>query len=127
MPLTQKLFDDHQYGFIKGRQEAESIMLVHEVHHTIKYDSSKGMILKLDFEKAFDTVRWDFLLHTMDRLGFGKKWIMWIENLLHSTRMSILLIGSPTSEFQMRNGVRQGDPISPLLFNIAGRVLSSMI
>lgn len=127
MVLAHKLFDDHQYGFIRGRQAAESILLVHEVHHTIKSDHNKGLILKLDFEKAFDTVRWDFLFQSMDKLGFGARWIMWIKNLLHSSRLLVLLNGSPTAEFLKKNGVRQGDPLSPLLFNIAGGVLSSMI
>lgn len=55
--LNNKLFDDYQNRFIKGRHAAKSILLVHEVHHSIKLDSNKCMILKLDFEKAFDTVR----------------------------------------------------------------------
>lgn len=101
--------------------------MVQEVFHTRKQDDSKGIILELDFEKAFDTIQWEFLWQTLSSLGFGDKWIGWMRNLFQSIRVSILLNGSSTTEFPVPNDVRQGDPLSPLLFNLAVGVLSEMI
>nr|GEU96894.1 RNA-directed DNA polymerase, eukaryota [Tanacetum cinerariifolium] len=71
---------------------------------------------KVDFEKAFDSVRWDFLDDVLKKFGFGNKWCDWIRCCLTSSRGSILVNGSPTEEFQFQNGLKQGDPLSPFLF-----------
>ncbi|GKC45716.1 RNA-directed DNA polymerase, eukaryota, partial [Tanacetum coccineum] len=77
------------------------------------------MVFKVDFEKAFDSLRWDYLNVIMEKLGFGFKWRMWISGCLKNSRASILINGSPTSEFDMFNGRRQGDPMSSFLFILA--------
>ncbi|GJU26294.1 RNA-directed DNA polymerase, eukaryota [Tanacetum coccineum] len=74
------------------------------------------MIFKVDFEKAFDSVRWDFLDDILKNFGFWLRWRDWIQSCLKSSRGSILVNGSPTSEFQFSKGLKQGDPLSPLLF-----------
>ncbi|GKD23438.1 RNA-directed DNA polymerase, eukaryota, partial [Tanacetum coccineum] len=70
----------------------------------------------VDFEKAFDSVRWDFLDDILEKFGFGMRWRDWIQSCLKSSRGSILVNGIPTSEFQFHKGLKQGDPLSPLLF-----------
>ncbi|GKA64547.1 RNA-directed DNA polymerase, eukaryota, reverse transcriptase zinc-binding domain protein, partial [Tanacetum coccineum] len=74
------------------------------------------LVFKVDFEKAFDSVRWDFLDDLLFKFGFGGKWRKWIQSCLRSSRGSIILNGSPTEEFQFHKGLKQGDPLSPLLF-----------
>ncbi|GJV54206.1 putative RNA-directed DNA polymerase, eukaryota, reverse transcriptase zinc-binding domain protein [Tanacetum coccineum] len=74
------------------------------------------MLFKVDFKKAFDTVSWKYLDHMLLSLGFGSKWRRWIQVCLHSARSSILVNGSPTSEFSIKRGLRQGNPLSPFLF-----------
>lgn len=63
----------------------------------------------------------------MEKLGFGVKWIGWIRSFFESIRISVLVNGSPFEEFSPSNGVRQGDPLSPLLFNLATEVLNKML
>lgn len=123
----QYLISDCQTGFIKGRQASESILMVKEIAHSLQKENKKGLILKLDFEKAFDTVNWEFLMATMRRMNFAEEWIKWIKAILESARVSILVNGAPTREFSPGRGLRQGDPLSPLLYNLVGEVLSSML
>ncbi|GJW53186.1 RNA-directed DNA polymerase, eukaryota, reverse transcriptase zinc-binding domain protein [Tanacetum coccineum] len=74
------------------------------------------LIFKVDFEKDFDSVSWKYLDFVLLSLGFGSKWRSWIRACLHSSRASILINGSPTSEFSIKRGLRQGDPLSLFLF-----------
>ncbi|GJW47023.1 RNA-directed DNA polymerase, eukaryota [Tanacetum coccineum] len=74
------------------------------------------MIFKADFEKAFDSVRWDYLDGILSNFGFGAKWRGWIQGCLNSAKGSILVNGSPSSEFTFHKGLKQGDPLSPFLF-----------
>ena len=121
------LVADNQTGFFKGRKAAESILVAKEVAHSIlSKKKHRGFILKLDFEKAFDSVNWKFLDSTLLRMNFDNQWCAWIKAILESIRISILVNGIPTKKFSPSRGLRQGDPISPLLFNLVGKVLSTL-
>ncbi|GKC22928.1 RNA-directed DNA polymerase, eukaryota [Tanacetum coccineum] len=74
------------------------------------------MVFKVDFEKAYDMVCWDFLQEVMEKMGFGNKSCAWIRGCLESSMASILVNGSPTDEFHVKRGLRQGDPLSHFLF-----------
>lgn len=74
------------------------------------------MLFKVDFAKAYDSVRWDYLDDVLRSFGFGSKWRSWISGSLNSGMASILVNGSPTSEFPFHCGLKQGDPLAPFLF-----------
>lgn len=85
------------------------------------------MILKLDFEKAFDSVKWSFLQKVLQGFGFGNKWRGWLEAILTTTRLSVLVNGSPSSEFGISRGLRKRDPLSPVLFIMLSEVLHLLL
>ena len=83
-----------------------------------------GVVVKLDFEKAYDSVSWEFLFYMMGRLGFCEKWI---RACLESATVSVLVNGSPTKEFKPSRGLRQGDPMAPFLFLIVAQGLAGLV
>nr|GEX96239.1 RNA-directed DNA polymerase, eukaryota, reverse transcriptase zinc-binding domain protein [Tanacetum cinerariifolium] len=74
------------------------------------------MFFKVDFSKAYDSVRWDYLLDVLEAFGFGHTWCKWIQGTLSSAKASILVNGSPSKEFSYHRGLKQGDPLAPYLF-----------
>ncbi|XP_026441650.1 uncharacterized protein LOC113340789, partial [Papaver somniferum] len=86
-----------------------------------------GLLVKVDFEKAFDHVRWDFLDEIIALMNFGEKWRKWMKCCVEYVRFLILINGSATGYFKSEKGIRQGDSISPFLFLLVGEALSFMI
>ena len=81
------------------------------------------MVFKVDFEKAFDSVRRGYLNDNLKSLGFGDKCCNWINDRLKSATGSVLVIFSPTSEFHFHKGLKQRDPLFPFLFILIMEIL----
>ncbi|GKA13749.1 putative RNA-directed DNA polymerase, eukaryota, reverse transcriptase zinc-binding domain protein [Tanacetum coccineum] len=108
-----------QSAFIKGRNILDGPLILNEVISWYRNSKKDLMVFKVDFEKAFDSIRWDYLDLVLEKLGFGCRWRSRIKGCLHSARSSVLVNGSPTDEFELHRGLRQGDPLSPFLFILA--------
>ena len=105
----------------------QSVLIANEVVEKAKRRQKPCIVFKVDYEKAYDSVSWEFLIYMMRRMGFCSKWILWILGCLKSASISVLVNGSPSSEFLPHKGLRQGDPLSPLLFNIVAEGLSGLM
>nr|GEU40127.1 RNA-directed DNA polymerase, eukaryota, reverse transcriptase zinc-binding domain protein [Tanacetum cinerariifolium] len=110
------LVNEVQSAFIANRQILDGPFILNKIIHWSKAKKKQTMIFKVDFKKAFDSVRWDFLDDVLRKFGFGTRWRDWIQSCLKSSRGSILVNGSPTSELQFYKGLKQGDPLSAFLF-----------
>jgi retron-type reverse transcriptase len=89
--------------------------------------SIPGVVCKLELEKAYDHVNWNFLIYMLRRCGFSDRWRRWIFACISSVRFSILVNGSPRGFFHSSRGLPQGDPLSPLLFLLVMEALSRML
>ncbi|XP_019438958.1 PREDICTED: uncharacterized protein LOC109344660 [Lupinus angustifolius] len=114
--IAPKIISIQQRGFIKDRQINDCICLTSEAINLLDHKVFGGnLAIKIDIKKAFDTIDWDFLLLTLQKLGFNYKFRNWIRIILHSARLSINVNGKMVGFFKCTRGVRQGDPLSPLL------------
>ncbi|MCH89974.1 LINE-1 reverse transcriptase like, partial [Trifolium medium] len=84
-------------------------------------------MFKVDFESAYDTVNWNFLDYMMARMGFAEGWMRWIRACVFQSSMSVLVNGSPTEDFRVGKGLRQGDPLSPFLFLFVAEGLTGLM
>jgi hypothetical protein len=102
-------------------------MLLQEILRETKFRKEQGVILKIDFEKAYDKVNWNFLLDCCRQKGFSENCLVWISKAMTGGTLSVKINDSVGPYFCSHKGVRQGDPFAPTLFNVAVNCLSKMI
>lgn len=91
----------------------EGAIILHETLHEMHWKKLNEVILKLDFEKAYDKVDWKFLQQTLRMKGFSELWCKWIEHIVTGGSVAVKVNDEIGHYFQTKKGLRQGDPLSP--------------
>ena len=122
-----KIVSKSQNAFVEGRQIIDASLIVNEAIDSMQRSGGGGILCKLDIEKEYDHVNWSFLLWLLERMGFGAKWISWIQWCIGTVNYSVLINGIPSGFFQSSRGLRQGDLLSPYLFVIVMQALNCLL
>ena len=126
--IATRIVSPYQFGFIRDRHIEDCIALASDCVNVLHKKCYGGnLAMKIDIRKAFDTLDWSFLRRVLQAFGFSPVFMDWIDNILRSSRLSVMINGSPEGYFHCSRGVRQRDPISPLLFGIAEDFLSRLL
>lgn len=128
-PFLNSIISSSQSAFVKNRSIFDSVLITNELFQFFKHKKGKSgwFALKLEFEKAYDRISWDFLSLALTALGFHASFIHWIMCCVTTSSFQILVNGSPSSPFLASRGLRQGDHLSPSLFIICLEFLSLLI
>lgn len=103
------------------------MVIINEIIDLAKKRGKDCLIFMVDFEKAYDSVRWDFLDYMLGRFGFNEKWKSWIREGVFSGKLSLSINGSPMEEMNIQRGLKQGDPLAPFLFLLVVEGLSGLL
>ena len=125
--VLPKLINEDQKGFISGRFISDNTRVIYDILQRTKEKNIPGMLLLVDFEKAFDSISWNFMYKCLHFFGFGQQFIKWIKLLNNNVKLCVIQNGIFSDFFNIERGCRQGDPISPYLFNLCVEVLAIMI
>jgi hypothetical protein len=125
--IVHKVVRPTQTAFMPGRHILEGVVILHEAIHEINRKKMDGVLFKIDFEKAYDKVKWPFLQQVLRMKGFDPMWCEMIKKFVQGGSVGIRVNDDTGHNFQTRKGLRQGDPFSPILFNIVADVLAILI
>ena len=131
-PVLDKIVGHEQMAYILGRYISECTRNTYDIFSHAKENNLPGMMIMIDFEKAFDSVGFQFIVATLEMFGFGEYFINWIKIILGTKegtnfRAVTVVNGNISAPFDIKRGCRQGDPISGYLFIMVMEILALLL
>ena len=110
-----KVISPVQSAFVEGRQILDAVLIANEAIDCIIKRKESGLACKLDIEKAYDHLSWEFLTQVLEKMGFGSRWVSWVKWCISTASFSIMVNGSPAGFFQSSRVLDRETPC-PLIF-----------